>query len=358
MRKRLESETLRLFLKAVFTRFYIAVLAVAPSIATADVSVSSDFHRWAMQNQSVSVSAGNWVSYNLNVPIRGAITVDAEIQNNTFDDGSAYICDETSYRRFQQGQPNNCLGMNRTPQRINFTVPVSAPGTYYLILDNSFSMLNSKQYNVSVIVPDRMDPQFRRGLTDLLRLADQYVETTFQAPDFKLSIESCGQANAYSVGSTGDIVLCSELLFAAGENQSVGMVIGTLFHEIGHSLLNLWGLPNFANEETVDEFATYILLQGDDPSFLRDYIEYHERQNSWAQASQIIEQGGTHPLSAQRARNVRRNMQNAAAFSERWNRLIYPHMTDSSLLSVVRSPTRYNSVSIAQQVLRTRGVTW
>lgn len=340
------------------TKFYIAVLALAPSIATADVSVSSDFHRWAMKNQSVSVSAGNWVAYNLDVPIRGAITVDAEIQNNTFDDGSAYVCDETSYRRFQQGQSNNCLGMNRTRQRINFTVPASTPGTYYLILDNSFSMLNSKQYSVSVIVPDRMDPQVRRGLIDLLTAVNQHVQNTFQVPSFKLSVESCGQANAYSVRATGDIVLCSELLFSAGENQSVGMVIGTLFHEIGHSLLNLWGLPNFANEETVDEFATYILLQENDPSLLRDYIDYHERQNSWAQASQIIKQGGTHPLSAQRARNVRRNMQNAAEFSERWNRLIYSHMTDSSLVSVVRNPTRYSSVSIAQQVLRARGVAW
>ena len=326
--------------------------------AYADVYVSRIFRIQPFSQKSVSVPAGKYAAFPFKVTTSGDINVTARVLNQPFNDGSIWVCDARNFELYRKKQKNECKGANRQRDIIKFSINVNRPDTYYLIADNTFSLLETKRYQFSVVAPAIMDSAAREKILEVVTTIDKFISASFIAPKFDIKIVPCGFANAYSEGSSGNITFCSELLFELVKSRNDGAFYGTLFHELGHSLLNLWGLPNYANEETVDEIATYFLLQSGNAKLLSDYASYFEDKNSQSEADNIISRGGTHPLSVQRARNVRNNARNPQPFMDRWNRQIYPHMTNNGLKNIVRNPDIYSSPTLAKTELISRGVSW
>ncbi|PCJ75740.1 MAG: hypothetical protein COA53_04560 [Rhodobacteraceae bacterium] len=344
-------------MKSALSCLLFLVLSFNTSVAGVIVSTEK-FQNLAFDNLEVSVKAGSFVGYPFDIPTSGNITVNARVLNATFDDGSIWVCSSKGFQLMQQKQKNKCRGINRGRGNIEFSVQAPRPGRYFLVADNRFSLLETKHYRISVNAPNIIDIKLRQALTQLLTEFSEFIPENYIVPDFDISVVPCGTVNAFSQTSNGNITLCSEFVFEALKNRSTGALIGILFHETGHSLLNLWGLPNYANEETVDEFATYLLLKTGSPTLLQEYVEYFKLRDSSAEADYIISVGGTHPLSVQRARNVLNNARNPVPFSNRWNRLLYPHMTDTSLMKIVRNPDELDALAIAKTELRRRGVSF
>ncbi|MBP6003175.1 MAG: hypothetical protein KA746_07055 [Pyrinomonadaceae bacterium] len=94
--------------------------------------------------------------------------------------------------------------------------------------------------------------------------------------DIYLNMDTCGEPNAYYSPDTSEITFCYELLVQYEEefksiekNQKKvdemveDTLIQTLFHELGHCLIDVWDLPATGREEdAVDQLATILMLDG------------------------------------------------------------------------------------------------
>lgn len=118
--------------------------------------------------------------------------------------------------------------------------------------------------------------------TALLEEAVKALNETFRIPsDIEITMRECGEANAYYESNGRRISLCYELVayyaglfFAEAETEEdqqwageavAGATLFTLFHELGHALIDVWDLPITGREEdAVDQLATIILLEGDE----------------------------------------------------------------------------------------------
>ncbi len=94
--------------------------------------------------------------------------------------------------------------------------------------------------------------------------------------DIYLNFDTCGEANAFYSSDTAEITFCYELLdqferefktVSKNQEQVDNMVedtiIQTLFHELGHCLIDVWDLPATGREEdAVDQLATVLMLDG------------------------------------------------------------------------------------------------
>jgi hypothetical protein len=56
-------------------------------------------------------------------------------------------------------------------------------------------------------------------------------------------------------------VVCSELIADLGEKNLEGAPHPILLYEMAHSLMYLWKLPGYNNEDIADEFATIYLAK-------------------------------------------------------------------------------------------------
>ena len=120
--------------------------------------------------------------------------------------------------------------------------------------------------------------------------------------------------------------------------------------------LNLWGLPNFANEDDADQFATIMLLRSGEEGkqALYEWIQVYAEQDSRAQAANMLIAGDTHSLSVQRIRNIQASMKNSADLMSRWNNVLYPHMTSDTLKAVIANPASYDNPAAATRELAKR----
>jgi hypothetical protein len=94
--------------------------------------------------------------------------------------------------------------------------------------------------------------------------------------DVYLNIDTCGEANAFYESESSQIKICYELLdqfeeeFRTVTKDPVKVeamvedtLVQTLFHELGHCLIDVWDLPATGREEdAVDQLATVMMLDG------------------------------------------------------------------------------------------------
>jgi hypothetical protein len=94
--------------------------------------------------------------------------------------------------------------------------------------------------------------------------------------DIYLNLDTCGEANAFYNSETSEITFCYELVDqferefktvtksqAKVDEMVEDTIIQTLFHELGHCLIDVWDMPATGREEdAVDQLATVLMLDG------------------------------------------------------------------------------------------------
>lgn len=125
-------------------------------------------------------------------------------------------------------------------------------------------------------------PDYRRWQADLreagvLEHVAEALNRTFLLPlDVRLAFAECGEPNAFYDPDVRRIRICYELMDdlygAFGEttesedelNEAAwGAIYFTLYHELGHALVDLWDLPITGREEdAVDQLAAFLLTDG------------------------------------------------------------------------------------------------
>ncbi|MEO5337935.1 MAG: DUF4344 domain-containing metallopeptidase [Magnetospirillum sp. WYHS-4] len=333
---------------------FVIIIASFSMPSKAEVFIS-DRIRMQHTNDEISVTAGN-IAWTIGLIMKHGdkIEVEANVHNALFDDLTIMVCSDTDLISYQRGLVSGCSGVTRGKKRIAFTFVAEAHGKYHVVLDNRFSAMLTKSAHLQTwlnarISGDEVD-KFRRafsGFTDK-------IYSTFDVKNFDFRFEPCGMKNAMSMTNGGHIIMCSELVFDYAMKNRKGALGGTLFHELGHSLLNLWGLPGWDNEETVDEFAVVMFHYLGNPEWGEDWIKEFEEHDSAAQAKKTLRTNVRHPLSIQRARNIRRILGNPNPIIDRWNRLLYPHMTTRELEKISAKPGKYGDADAARQQLQYR----
>jgi hypothetical protein len=233
---------------------------------------------------------------------------------------------------------------------------VEQDGEYTALIYSDDWWFGTENLNVQYRLSRELSSEERAALQRQFEEIAAFVDSVFVAPAFKIHIGACNEANAFSRIPSGNITYCSELLARLSDRS--GAMYGVFFHELGHTLLGLWGLPGATEENMADQFAVYMLLQLKGGIGAADELAtyFETSSNPWTHAWQIINFGDTHAIGVQRARNIRQILRDPEEFMERWNRHVYPKMQVANLRRIAVNPRPFESAPAAKEELRARGL--
>ena len=160
-----------------------------------------------------------------------------------------------------------------------------------------------------------------RNIENILNITIDALSKTYNLPNIKIIAKPCGEVNAFS---TPNIVICTELIGDLAEKGTIGAIHPILLHELAHSLMYLWKIGDYRNEDLADEFAM-VLMAISTPDKLNDLIEWFNKRDSKSEILLKNINGSRHSLSKQRAENARRILQNPNELIEKWGKLMHPH---------------------------------
>ena len=128
-----------------------------------------------------------------------------------------------------------------------------------------------------------------------LRESTDRIEAVYRVPTITLRVRPCGVVNAFS---SPDITLCTELMDTMHREGWHDAIRVVLYHELAHSLLRLWELPGYDNEDLADEFA--VLHAADSPKAIEQISRWFESRNALQKAAAEVQMAGPHAPSAVR----------------------------------------------------------
>lgn len=276
--------------------------------------------------------------------------------NAVYRDITAYIVDEENLISFKQGYRFRGVGYNKTPTPFVIEGTIPSTENRYLLIDNTYAALINKKVVFAVESKFELSSEQQENTKRLFSTMYNSLKKDLIFPDFDVHIKPCGKANAYSETVKGDIHFCSELIDRLAKNNNEKAFFGIFLHEVGHSLLSLWGIPGNNNEDIADEFSTYVMMSAgpNGYQFLDSYLQFWQNRNSANEALNMLKNGDRHSLSIQRMRNIKENMLTGETFIKRWNRLIYQYNTDEALSNIINKPTPGADVELATKILSQR----
>lgn len=281
--------------------------------------------------------------------------------NAPFPDISAYVCDQNNLNLLVSGNAFRCSGVTKGNGNFKFEAERQAPGKLYLVFDNRYALLTDKQVSAFPYVLMEVSDEQQKAMQDVLSKLIVQLHEGFIFSDFDITLAPCKMENAFSHNDGGHITICTELFYNMMIEDNKGAFMGVLLHELGHTLLNLWDLPNFDNERTADEFAVAMMLmaeKSEGESSVWDWVKWFKEHQNLVGEFQAAQMGDMHPLTTQRINAIEAIMMNPGPVIRRWNNVIYPHMTDDELKKIVSGVENYNGADseLAQKILDQRKV--
>jgi hypothetical protein len=279
-------------------------------------------------NQTVEVPAGKLVS----VPVRltkdhTAVAV-TNVSGGIDDQIEAWLMEDEEYKKFSQNKRSFHLGKAMLKGDATFTYMVPKTGQHHIVLDNREATIfrRTVQLYVYSVLPSQ--PESALELAQKLQQGFyDPVMQVFQSPAFRVFVHRCGMTNAFS---NPDIHICTELL-ESPSRETFGFV---LYHELAHTLLDLWEYPLAGNEDVADEFATVaMMVLGKEEIALKAAQSFEEGTSFGGIVAQILSDD-RHALSPQRARNIVRWLKEGAPLIRRWQKIFVPNMQTSMLLTL------------------------
>jgi hypothetical protein len=306
----------------------------------------------------LEVPAGAWKSVRVEA-IPGGTTLSLELRS----DGrvEVLLLEAEDYARFPT--PRKPVFRGSTEDRISASVRAPSRGDYYVLVDNrEGSAARAVEVTIRGDTKDAKAAPSRAAPggppEPELKLGDFQAQlgALFEFEAFPIRLETCGRPRAFADAS--GVVLCQEyvheLRAALGDREKTrDALLFTLFHEIGHVLLKQWRYPTYASEETADEFAAALLVMLGQPQRLEAQAELFDSNASLLEAVARSLADDRHPLSAQRARNLRRWSRDAD-LARRWQPVFVPKMRTPVLERLLREPTAWTDLALVEAELASR----
>ncbi len=334
--------------------YLVFAIGMLGSLANAEVLVHPIYVK-KLPDQAIVVKAKTFSIFPLGDFEKGDLfRVDVNVLNDVYKDLSVYVVDAANMALVRQGVPFSGQGQTRKVAPFRIDAKATVPGPHFLVFDNRYANIIDKKVVFRVQLAVRLSEEKVQAMKADLGLAYSGLKRMFQFKDFNIKVRPCGMSNAFSETATGDVTLCTEILDEMSEQKpAMGAIV---LHELGHTLLNLWGLPNYGNEDDADQFATVILLKSGEKGkqALFQWINWYAKRDSRAEATNMLTRGDTHSLSVQRIRNIQATMTNAEDLIKRWNNILYPHMTVEALRSIIAAPGLHDDTTLAKKEISKR----
>ena len=298
---------------------------------------------------NLEVSGGIWKSIRLKNLPKGAV-VGVEMQTNGAVTLS--LVTDTDHRRAPDFKEP--LFSSRVDTKISFSVTTPAAGHYYVVLDNRLAAV-SRSVKLTIRAA-RGDRGTRSGAAEaVLGKFQTQLNKIFVFESFPIHVRRCGVATAF-VRDAG-IVLCAEyakkLYETLGDKQRASdALLFTLFHEVGHVLLQQWQYPFHDNEEVADEFATAVMVMLKMKTRVLAKAEFFAANPSISEILAKTFKDDRHPLSVQRARNIRRWAKDPKLV-KKWQTVFVPHMQTPVLERLREQPTPWSDLALVKKELLT-----
>ncbi len=307
-------------------------------------------------DQSIKINPGTYMTYTLDGLTPGAKTgIKINVTGGMNNDIFAYLLDTENYSRFIRKQKFLTYIQNSKVVYQNaFELSLPQSGPYYLVLDNTNSILSSKNVQVYVMSvlnqPSEQHIALKKGLEEFYGKLSEM----FDFPGFNMYVRHCGEENAFS---SPDITICFELMEGAYKRGNRTFIAWTMLHELGHSLLRLWDYPLWDNEDAADEFVTVLVLMWNNSGArvaLRQAVSELLSKRSDLEAKALLTRSDRHSISIQRARNILQWEQNADDLKRRWFKIFVPHIKTYQLQQLKSKPESWMDLYLIENELKRR----
>jgi len=306
----------------------------------------------------MSVEPNKWVGARLkNLTTGTLLKIDLQTDGHT----KVLLLNSKNYANFPSSVINPLFAA-KAEKELHFSASIPNSGHYYLIIDNR----EGKQkisFKAHLNASLELNAQKEISAKRTTRLINQQLSTfstslqkTFVFNQFDIKLVKCGNSNAYSDGKT--IFLCTEYIKKLRQKfkdktKIQYILLFTLMHEVGHMLLKQWGYPFYDNEEVADEFACALLIMFNH----RKIIETQENvfANTPSDSEYLVKQkkDSRHPLSIQRARNLKRLL-NSPNLLKRWQLIFIPHMQTNFLKYIIKQNPAWADTVLTTKELNER----
>ena len=175
------------------------------------------------------------------------------------------------------------------------------------------------------------DPTARQWLQDseLLDVEVEWLNENFRLPhDVSITAEECGTANAFYDLIDKEVIICYEFIdelyemwlryneddYEGADNFMYDVTTETLYHELGHAVIDIYNLPYTGKQEDVaDQFSALVLSYtyddanhnaGQDMMFNVALNYKYYAQDEESNPDNVIHYWGVHGLNQQRMYNI------------------------------------------------------
>ncbi len=299
---------------------------------------------------TLEVPAGRWKGARVrNIPTGATLGIEARTDGPI----GVLLLDAEDYARFPS--PEGPVFRGKTSDKLSVSVLAPKSGDYYVLIDNRAGS-ESRSVELTIRGETRDGDASTLDAEAKLRDFEARMAQLFVFEPFRIRVEMCGKPQAF-VDSSG-IVLCQEYMSKLHEHlqdrkKMENALLFTLFHEIGHVLLEQWAYPTYASEETADEFATVLIVMLDQKERLGAQAEFFYANASILELISKALSNDRHPLSGQRARNILRWSEDPGLV-RRWQPIFVPHMQTPVLERLRQAPTRWADLALVEEELAAR----
>lgn len=299
--------------------FIFPFIVTPQAVAQVSLSISSTFSAIAYTNAGTLSGDENETFELPHPPLKDSYVLVARIAGGSLD---IIAFDRINVER---NEPNPTFLLNsKLTSSSAVIIPQSTSGRGVVVsLINDSGIAERFQYTVFRI--GTRSPSVRTQLEKVIQVPLTALSKFYRMPKFTVSVEPCGTVNAFS---SPNIVLCSELISDLHEKDMIYALYPILYHELAHTLLRMWNLPGYDNEDLADEFAAAMLARVA-PERIQTFIDYLESNDSTMEAIVQLTEGSKHSLSIQRARNMRSALNNVNELEARWGQLLKPFQVNS-----------------------------
>jgi hypothetical protein len=302
------------------------------------------------------VAAHNGLVYSINMSQGTMLVARFQVTGGLNNQIKVMLLDLPNYQLYQSHQKysyfRGTTGEIKGTGHYIFKAPQT--GVYQLVVDNSEAWVLPRQVQLNVYsvspTPTSQSLQAEQQLTNLLG----QVGKLFIFPSIGVRVTHCGVVNAFS---NPNITLCTELVESLTDQhleQALGFVF---FHELGHSMMRLWGLPLSDNEDVADEFATDCIILAKQQQPALQAAQWWASQNSQQEALSKLWLDDRHTVSPQRARNIIHWLNQPDDLLQRWIRLMAPHLQSTALIELMKDSRLAPVRDAMQSELERRGCT-
>ncbi len=313
-------------------------------------------------NSKIVVPPSAYTLFNLPYLQRGAsVAFQISVLTGGNRDVNVFFLNSEGIMYFKKGLSVNQYG-RLVKNSASFSFPINKTDNYYLVIDNRFSLLTSKQVSILAHYPPWEEENYKTTKKYYEELYS-FLGNTFIFRDFNIKATYCqGQANAFYDPRSNSIIICHEheektFSITRDYNMTSNISRWVFYHELGHALLYQWGLPGWDSEDRVDEFATVILLMEGDYKPILDMAKYYMTTFDWDEVEAKVFMDDRHALTPQRARNLINWFNNPNDLLRRWQTTFVPRSRTEFLLKLYgeKSYKSWVDSSLITEELKKRG---